>query len=81
VPFFVYEERLRLSNVIRLPAKALSKMSFNWDNIDSREQKARREARELKEYLTAQHEETKQRFVSALTEKTATRKVSGKRNV
>jgi hypothetical protein len=37
------------------------KMSMNWDNIDSRQLKAKQEAKDLKIFLQAQQEETKKR--------------------
>lgn len=40
-------------------------MSFNWDSIDTRQQKAKKDAKELKDFLTQQHEEAKKRFLMA----------------
>ena len=37
-------------------------MSLNWDNIDSRQLKAKQEAKDLKDYLQTQQEEKKKRY-------------------
>jgi hypothetical protein len=36
-------------------------MSLNWDSIDTRQQKAKKDAKDLKDYLAAQQDEVRKR--------------------
>lgn len=37
-------------------------MSLNWDSIDTRQQKAKKDAKDLKDFLATQQEEARKRY-------------------